>query len=252
MSKLYALLLAVLFLLTACAYESPVFVTATPVGSEVPTIVNNMTIEPDVTATQAIVTNTPSLTVTKGVPQSVCNRISYNINGFAVADWTYLKQHLVNIRPCSVLMMGDSGRALELMDLLPDTLVVFRAYHEDDIRIVAPDDTNPVEFLERNYGIPEYMNDIRGAPSHCRLYVEFYYPDQSCAESIMMMWQWWDTVADETYHSVDVFTWSQNDDWMTFNVDGTETVFNGFELHRLLEAYARGLFGKLIIQFSYG
>ncbi|MDQ7027561.1 MAG: hypothetical protein Q9P44_18610, partial [Anaerolineae bacterium] len=132
MSKLYALLLAVLFLLTACAYESPVFVTATPVGSEVPTIVNNMTIEPDVTATQAIVTNTPSLTVTKGVPQSVCNRISYNINGFAVADWTYLKQHLVNIRPCSVLMMGDSGRALELMDLLPDTLVVFRAYHESD------------------------------------------------------------------------------------------------------------------------
>jgi hypothetical protein len=121
------------------------------------------------------------------------------------------------------------------------TKIITEAFHDrlDDIRIVGPGEINPVVWLESRYGIREYMNDIRGAPSHCRLYTEYYYPYQTCAQSTMMNWQWWDEVADDTYHSANVFTWSQHEHWMTFNVDGTEPVYDGSELHRLLEDYAR-------------
>lgn len=120
------------------------------------------------------------------------------------------------------------------------TKILTEAFHDrlDDLRRLDSQGINNVEWLQQRYGMGEYYSDIRGTPSHCRLYVQFYYVGQSCAQSVMTMWEWWDSVADETYHSANVFTWTNNDMWSPFDIDGSQTVLNNRELHRLLEQYA--------------
>lgn len=119
------------------------------------------------------------------------------------------------------------------------TKILTEAFHDrlDDLRRLDSQGINNVEWLQQRYGMGEYFNDIRGTPSHCRLYVQFYYVGQSCAESVLMQWAWWDSVADSTYHSANVYTWTNNRMWDPFDIDGTQTTLNDRELHRLLEQY---------------
>ena len=455
---LFALLIILYALIAVYSWSServPVpapTLTATATPSEEPTATPSPTFEP-----------TPTQEVSQ---RRDCNRISYNINGFAIIDWNYLQEHLVALNPCSVLMMDDSGRALDLLQLLPDSLIIFRPYHKSDggqcwvksgkaqvddyIRVfrdkaiekgmneysyqqialygcsnephvgtdaklqellaleiafmqearnagitvvsgnwavgtinpshiesgyfddylrevyrlnhyigvheyttyclcvglgyltrnqimnrdnVQPDTwpmrvpmeriflpqtadyddygtgitsmpdyyfsfsaqnangflppnyhlfrsiwlwiraqeqgipmrnnvfilteglhdrlddlranpggINPVEYLQNTYGMTNqyYHRDIRGAPSHCKLWETYYYPQfDNCAEALMVQYVWWDAIAPELYHSVNIFTWSQNVHWITFNVDGTEPT--GYILHDYLENYTNRL-----------
>jgi hypothetical protein len=497
MAKRFSLvaLLTVLLLLSACGIEPPVFVTETPEGTPQPTDTVSATVAPTIevsptsvlnpSPTRQIPTNTPLPTATQVVSQRDCMRISYNINGFAIRDWEYLKRHLVATQPCSVLMMDDIKRTLELLDLLPNSLIIYRGYSgfeggqcvaepprqqidnfvtrfkfiareigmpEDSYKRVAlygcsnepswggntalsqilsaniefmryareeynltvvsgnwgvgnfdpfdvengvyhdylvaletyqqflgvheyatlyvpwgtglysreclleglaerfnpcvqrenwatvediqprrwhpaevlsaqsidepqpigvselagyyysieanavgtgflppywlmfrslwldiyaldngiarpnkilteafhdhinnydhvgPGEIQPLTYLESIFGIERYMFDIRGAPSHCRLYVEYYYPNQTCAESIFEQYVWWDTVADETYHSANIFTWSDEVRtgvvWSPFNVSGTDSSYDLYKLHGLLEDYAMVVTGS--------
>lgn len=90
--------------------------------------------------------------------------------------------------------------------------------------------------LEAAWGMNEFMFDLRGAPSHCRLWVEFYYPGQSCVQSLMMQYEWWDAAAVGEIIGVNLFTWSYSPHWISFNLASNQPVFDVRELHRRLEA----------------
>lgn len=124
------------------------------------------------------------------------------------------------------------------------TKILTESFHDhlNDIDRVAPDAIQPLTYLESIFGIEQYMFDIRGAPSHCRLYEEYYYPDQTCSQSLFDQYEWWDTVADGTYHSANIFTWSDTRSdsisWKPFNLSGRDSGYDLYELHDLLEEYA--------------
>lgn len=131
-------------------------------------------------------------------------------------------------------------RANEIGEEVPYTILT-ESFHDrlDDIRNNGPDGVDVIKVLESQYGIwPEYLGDIRGTPSHCKLYEEFYYPYQSCAESVMQQWAWWaDIIIAHPEFKVlgaTAFTWSENEHWDEFNLSETEPYWNGREFHSLL------------------
>lgn len=101
--------------------------------------------------------------------------------------------------------------------------------HLDDINTEG----NPIlDMLEARWGLNEFMFDIRGIPSHCRLWEEFYFPQWSCDEAAFEQMVWADTVYSEIYLGFLTFTWSSNPNWNAFDITGRR------ELHRLMEGYA--------------
>lgn len=59
-------------------------------------------------------------------------RVGFNIDAKAVADWSYLHSILRSIQPRFNLVMDNSNRAVEVANLLPNSLVSGRFYHPDD------------------------------------------------------------------------------------------------------------------------
>lgn len=100
----------------------------------------------------------------------------------------------------------------------------------DDLNIAGV--IEPIKTLEQQFGLSQYLNDMRGVNTYIRLY-ETWYPFWTPAEAIVCQLVWWDYIAPHQYNSVNLFTWSRNRDWWSFDLSGAEGDYLA-EVHDLL------------------
>lgn len=109
--------------------------------------------------------------------------------------------------------------------------------HLDDINRQQPP---ALQILDDAWGITVYDGDLRGVPAHCRLWEQFYYPQWSCEEAYLQQLLWWDSIRDPHIIGVNVFTWTYNDMWKSFNLSNRQlqagNTFDVFDFRRRLEA----------------
>lgn len=109
--------------------------------------------------------------------------------------------------------------------------------HLDDINRQEP---RALQILDDAWGIAVYDGDLRGVPAHCRLWEQFYYPQWSCEEAYLQQLLWWKSIRDSHIISVNVFTWTYNDMWKSFNLSNRQmqagNTFDVFDFRRRLEA----------------
>lgn len=109
--------------------------------------------------------------------------------------------------------------------------------HLDDINRQEP---RALQILDDRWGMQQYDGDLRGAPSHCRLWEEFYYPQWSCEQAYIEQILWWVSVKHPNIIAVNAFTWSYNDMWRSFNLSNRQMqigqTFDVFDFRRRLEA----------------
>lgn len=109
--------------------------------------------------------------------------------------------------------------------------------HLDDINRQEP---RALQILDDRWGMGQYDGDLRGAPAHCRLWEEFYYPQWTCEQAYLEQILWWISVKDPHIIAVNTFTWSYNDMWRSFNLSNRQmqvgNTFDVFDFRRRLEA----------------
>lgn len=104
--------------------------------------------------------------------------------------------------------------------------------------INVPGGIEPVQMWREQYGIDKYFRDMRGIPSYDNLW-SAYYPQWTDAEAAVCQMMWWDYIAPDNYVGVNLFTWSTNKLWNSFDVSGVQNPFL-YEMHRLLERWSAG------------
>lgn len=121
----------------------------------------------------------------------------------------------------------------------------------DDIKIVnteglwdnlsdidVPGVIEPIKIWRQRYGLDKYMRDMRGLPSYENLW-RAYYPQWTTAQAAICQLVWWDSIAPENYLGVNIFTWSTNQLWISFDVSGVQSPYI-YDVHDLLEQWAQG------------
>jgi hypothetical protein len=104
--------------------------------------------------------------------------------------------------------------------------------------INVPGGIEPVQMWREQYGVDKYFRDMRGIPSYDNLW-SAYFPQWSDAEAAVCQMMWWDYIVPENYVGVNLFTWSTNELWISFDVSGVQNPFL-YEMHVLLERWSAG------------
>lgn len=95
-----------------------------------------------------------------------------------------------------------------------------------------------IEPLRLQFGLPQYMNDMRGVNTYSRLWA-WYWPQWSFAQAACEQLIWADSVYPPEYLGFALFTWSwyRGSFWLQTDFSGRE---NGahYELHQCLEDYS--------------
>jgi hypothetical protein len=102
-----------------------------------------------------------------------------------------------------------------------------------DINLAEP---RALDILKPIFGIERFTYDLRGAPSHCKLWESYYYPQWTCEQALLQQWLWWDSVADPAIIGFTAYTWSWHDHWISFDMSTRQFSMNVREFHRLFEA----------------
>jgi hypothetical protein len=115
----------------------------------------------------------------------------------------------------------------------PQTIVTECCH--DNLSDIDRAEPRALSILEPIFGNPVFMNDLRGAPSHCRLWETYYFPQWSCEEALLQQWLWWDSVADPSIIGFTAYTWSYHPHWISFNMATNQTEMNTENFHHLFE-----------------
>lgn len=115
---------------------------------------------------------------------------------------------------------------------IPRPRIILTEYGWDSLADIKP----TIEPLRWQFGLPQYMNDLRGVNTYARLW-GWYYPNWSFGRAACEQLKWGDSIYPEEYVAFHLFTWTQHPHWLHTDMSGIE---NGgmFELHRCLEDYA--------------
>lgn len=105
--------------------------------------------------------------------------------------------------------------------------------HLDDINRQEP---QALQILDDRWGMIRFDWDLRGAPAHCNLWEHFYYPQWTCEEAYLQQLLWWDSIANENILGVNIFTWSYNDHWVSFDLSNRQFSMNVAAFRRIFEA----------------
>ncbi|MGJ3241154.1 MAG: hypothetical protein ACFE0Q_20760 [Anaerolineae bacterium] len=127
----------------------------------------------------------------------------------------------------------------ECIGLNPDDIeIILTEGLWDNLNDIDTPEIQPVQTWREQYGIDRYMRDMRGIPSYENLW-RAYYPQWTTAEAAFCQMIWWNDIAPEQYIGVQLFTWSTNNLWISFDVSGVQASWL-YELHDLLETYRTG------------
>lgn len=94
-----------------------------------------------------------------------------------------------------------------------------------------------IEPLRWQFGLVQYMNDLRGVNTYSRLW-QYYWPKWSFGQAACTQLKWADGIYPDDYVSFQLFTWSVHPHWLHTDFSGKENPAL-FELHDCLENYAR-------------
>lgn len=98
----------------------------------------------------------------------------------------------------------------------------------------------PIAELRNRFGLPQYMNDMRGINSYTRVW-QFYWPNWSQEEAAYWQLAYMDYIYPSNYLGFAQFTWSSVEGWKSFDMSGIQGDWL-YRLHRLLENHTRNSF----------